>query len=116
MAQVDRVATSALGLRAAAARERVEAARARRRWRRRTSAIAAWTSAASAWRTGCDVALRLQAVEPARVDLAGAQLGPAEQLEQEALVGRALVDHDHRVGDRAPQARDRLARGCRRGR
>ena len=55
-----------------------------------------------------DVALRLQPVEPAGVDLAGAQLGPAEQLEQEALVGRALVERDHRVGDRAAQARDRL--------
>jgi hypothetical protein len=50
----------------------------------------------------------LQAVQPAGVDLAAAQLGAAEQLEQEALVGRALVDHDHRVGDRAAQARDRL--------
>ena len=57
---------------------------------------------------GLDVALGLQAVEPAGVDLALAQLRPAEQLEQEALVGGPLVDHHHRVGDRAAQPGDRL--------
>ena len=54
------------------------------------------------------VALRLEAVEPAGVGHAVAQLRAAEQLEQEALVGGALVERDHRVGDRAAQARDRL--------
>ena len=58
------------------------------------------------------VALRLQAVEPAGVDLAVPQLRAAEQLEQEPLVGGALVERDHRVGDRAAQARDRLLAGA----
>ena len=110
--QVERVADVGLRLRAAAAGERVEVgavggrllvAQGDRRLHERGVGVA----------HGLDVALRLQAVEPAGVDLAGAQLGPAQQLEQEALVGRALVDHHHRVGHRAAQARDRLlARGA----
>ena len=110
--QVERVADVGLRLRAAAAGERVEVgavggrllvAQGDRRLHERRVGVA----------HGLDVALRLQAVEPAGVDLAGAQLGPAQQLEQEALVGRALVDHHHRVGHRAAQARDRLlARGA----
>ena len=40
--------------------------------------------------------------------IAGAQLRAAQQLEQEALVGGPLVERDHRVGDRAAQAGDRL--------
>jgi hypothetical protein len=46
-----------------------------------------------------NLARGLQAVEPAGVDLALAQLVAAEQLEQEALVGGPLLDVDHRVGD-----------------
>ena len=95
MAQVDRAATSALGVRAAAARERVEARALGRGLRRRRASIAACRSATSAWRIGLHLAAQLQAVEPAGVDLAGAQLGAVEQLEQEALVGGPVLD-DHR--------------------
>ena len=110
--QVERVADVGLGLRAAAARERVEVravgsrllvAQRDRRLHERGVGMA----------DGLDVTLRLQPVEPAGVDLARPQLGPAQQLEQEALVGGPLVDHHHRVGDGAAQARDRLlARGA----
>ena len=105
--QVERVADVGLRLRAAAAGERVEVrpvgrrllvAQRDRRLHERGVRVP----------DGLDVALGMEAVEPAGVDLAGAQLGPAQQLEQEALVGRALVDHHHRVGHRAAQARDRL--------
>ena len=96
-----------LGLRAPAAGERVEVgarvvgggvAQRDRRLHERAVGVA----------HGLDVALRLQPVQPARVDLARAQLGAAEQLEQEALVGGALVERHHRVGDGAAQAGDRL--------
>ena len=92
VAQVDRLAHLRLGMRAAAAGERVElravgggggVAQRDRRAQQGDVGVA----------RGLDVARALQAVEPARVDLAGAQLGAAEQLEQEALVRRPLVDH-----------------------
>ena len=113
--QVDGAADLRLGVGAAAAGERVEAralggrggvAERDRRLDQRGVGVAHRLHLVGA----------LEAVQPAGVDLAAAQLGAAEQLEQEALVGRALVDHDHRVGDRAAQARDRLLRGCGRGR
>ena len=101
-----------LRLRAPAARERVEvgavggrllvAQRDRRLYERGVGVA-----------HGLDLAPGLEPVEPAGVDGALPQLAAPQQLEQEALVGRALVDHDHRVGDRAAQARDRLlARGA----
>ena len=105
--EVELVADVGLGVRPAAPGERVEAAagvgRGRvaqrdRRLHERGVGVA----------HRLHVALRLEAVEPAGVDLAGAQLRAAEQLEQEALVGGALVERDHRVGDRAAQAGDRL--------
>ncbi len=57
---------------------------------------------------GDDLAAQLQAVEPCGVDLAGAHLRAVEQLEQEALVDGAAVDHDDGVRQRTPQARQRL--------
>ena len=107
VAQVDRLAHLGLGVRAAAAREGVElrpvgrrrgvAQRDRRAQQRRVRVAG-----------GLDVARALQAVQPARVDVARPDLGAAQQLEQEALVGRALLDHHHRVGERPAQPRDRL--------
>ena len=105
--QVDGPADVRLGVRAAAPRERVEVralgrrggvAERDRRLHERGVGVA----------QRLHLVVALEAVEPARVGLAAAQLGAPEQLEQEALVGRALVDHHHRVGDRAAQARDRL--------
>ena len=39
---------------------------------------------------------------------AGPHLRAVEQLEQEALVGRPVAKHDHRLAQRAPQPRQRL--------
>ena len=108
--QVDGAADVGLGVRAPAPRQRVEARAlvGRGGVAERDRGL---HSAVSAWRTRLHLVGALEAVEPAGVGLAAAQLGAAEQLEQEALVRRALVDHDHRVGDRAAQARDRLLAG-----
>ena len=54
------------------------------------------------------VAAKLPAVEPAGVDLPGAKLRQAEQVEEEAHVGGAALDHDRGLGERAPQAREGL--------
>jgi hypothetical protein len=108
--EVDGAAHVGLGVRAPAAGERVEAgplgggggvAERDRRLHKRGVGVA----------HGLHVARGLQAVQPARVDLAGAQLRAAQELQQEALVGRALVDRDHRVRDGAAQPCDRLRPG-----
>ena len=57
---------------------------------------------------GHRLAAHVQAVQPGRVDVAAAQLGALEQGEQEALVRRAAVDDDHRLGERAVQPGERL--------
>ena len=73
------------------------------------NSIAARTSATSAWRFDWTSPWPWRwSSQQTGVDLAVAQLAAAEQLEQEALVGGALLDHHHRVGDRPSQARDRL--------
>ena len=53
-------------------------------------------------------ARRGQPVEPAGVVVAARDLGAVEQAEQERLIGRPAADDDGRVGDGAPQARERL--------
>ena len=68
----------------------------------------ACSSATSAWRTGTISPPSCRRSSQVGVDLAGAQLRAVEQVEQEALVGRAAVDDDHRVGERAAQPRQRL--------
>ena len=105
--QLEHVADLRVGVRAAAPRERVErpALAGRRGLAERDRGL---HERGVGVPYGLDVALRLEAVEPAGVDLARAQLRPAEQLEQEALVGRAVLDRDHRVGDGAAQPGDRL--------
>src|SRR5215217_947135 len=84
--QVDGLAGRRVGVRAPAAGERVEGAALGRRGGlaerdRRLHERGVGVP------DGLDVALRLQPVQPARVDLSGAQLGAAQQLEQETLVG-----------------------------
>ena len=110
VAQVDRLAHLRLGVRAAAAGEGVELGAVGRR-----RGVAQRDRGAQERRVGVagglDLARALQPVQPARVDLARDDLRPAQQLEQEALVGRPLLDHRHRVGQRPAQPRDRLRAG-----
>ena len=54
------------------------------------------------------VAAKLPAVEPAGVDLPGAELREREQVEEEAHVRGAALDHDRGLGERAPQAGEGL--------
>ena len=54
------------------------------------------------------VAAELQPVEPGVVHRARPQVRVVEQLEQEALVGGAVAQHDHRLPQRPAQPRDRL--------
>ena len=107
MAQLDRPGEIGAGLRAPAARERVEACPLiGRRAVRQGDRGLEQRDVSVAHRD--DLTAEAQAVEPRRVDVARADLGTVEQLEQEALVGRATVDDHHRLGQRAAQAREGL--------
>ena len=105
VAKLDRVREIGAGLRAPAARERVEACplhsrlavgHADRGLHQRDVGVAHRD----------DLTAELQAVEPCRVDVSRADLGTVEQLEQKALVGRATVDDHHRLGQRSAQTRE----------
>jgi hypothetical protein len=98
--EVDRADRARAGLGPTAARERVEAravggglglAQLDRRLHQRDVGVP----------HGDDVTAQLHPVEPGRVDLARAHLGPVEQIEQEPLVRRPAVDYHHRLGERA---------------
>ena len=52
---------------------------------------------------------QVQPLEPAGVEITGAYLGTAEQLEQKALVRGPALDHRDGVGERPAQPRQRLA-------
>jgi hypothetical protein len=54
------------------------------------------------------LAARLQAVEPGRVELAAAHVGVGKQVEQEAAIRGAILDHDGGLEQGPAQAGDRL--------
>ena len=62
---------------------------------------------------GHEPALAADAVDPPGVGAAVDDLGLVEQVEQEALVGRAALDEDRGVGQRPAQPGQRLRRASR---
>ena len=107
MAQLDHARCRGVGLRPAAAGERVETRAVGRRL-----GLADLDRRLQDRHVGVahrdDVALQLHPVQPGRVHVTGAQFGPVEQLEQEALVRGPALDDDDGLRDRAAQPSERL--------
>ena len=107
MAQLDHARRRAVGLRPAAAGERVETRAVGRRL-----GLADLDRRLQNRHVGVahrdDVALQLHPVQPGRVHVTGAQFGPVEQLEQEALVRGPALDDDDGLRDSAAQPSERL--------
>ncbi len=107
VAQIDGAREACAGLRTSAPGEGVEAGAVGRRLRLRQHGRRLQQGDVGVAH-GHDLAAEVQPVQPGRVDVAGADLRTAEQLEQEALVRGPSVDDDHRIGEGAAQAGEGL--------